>query len=90
MNGPRGGGGGTILGGDGGARPSAPLAVGLRRDGMVSGARARAKEREELVGFARRIMGRKSGVKGLFIKKKRRDVRKSTRVCLYHVALRDG
>ena len=41
MNGPRGGGGGTILGGDGGARPSAPLAVGLRRDGMVvSGARA--------------------------------------------------
>ena len=44
MNGPRGGGGGTILGGDGGARPSAPLEVGLRRDGMVSGARARAKE----------------------------------------------
>ena len=45
MNGPRGGGGGTILGGDGGARPSAPLfEVGLRRDRMVSGARARAKE----------------------------------------------
>ena len=64
-------------------RPSAPLEVGLRRDGMVSGARARAKEREELDGCARRLMGRKSGVKGLFIikeKEARRKTEYNTRV----------